>query len=350
MTVDARWIECVPNVSAGRDLSTHEALLRVIEQFGRDAVVRLGDERDPDHHRAVFTLLVRPERLVDFGVAFASEVLSRIDLREHAGVHPRIGALDVFPMIPLAGVTEEETVDLATQLGEALGRECGLPSYLYESAARRRERRRLATIRRIGFERLTRRVAEGDAAVLPDLGPTALHERGGAVAIGVRFLLLAFNVDLESQDVALARSIAQEIRERDDRGLRGVRSLGLRLNQAGCVQVSMNLTDYRETGFDGVIQAVERLAGEAGVSIRRSELIGFTPYDAVIRALRGFEAAGEQLLDPGAWIDPQRVIRAFDERLRLSPSVGSRLLDVTIREALGRPLDLRPLTSGRLGL
>jgi glutamate formiminotransferase len=268
-------LESVPNFSAGRDESTVTALRDVLSSPARLLDVHV----DLDHNRSVFTLVGTGEELVETLLSGIREAVARIDLREHEGVHPRVGAADVVPFVPLRREDEPRAIEAATLLADRLASELELPVFFYGRLSG--EARGLAFFRRGGSAELGRRLERGELA--PDRGPSRLHETAGAVLLGVRKPLIAFNVNLRSRDLALAEEIARRIRERDG-GLPGVRALGLALPRSGLVQVSMNLEDWERTAPH---EAVERIAAEAaarGVDVAGSELVGLMPAGAVIAA------------------------------------------------------------------
>lgn len=261
-------IECVPNFSEGRAPETIAALAAAATAV--PGVVLLGQTSDADHHRSVLTLAGGPEAVMEAAVRLAGIAAARIDLRLHAGVHPRVGAMDVCPFVPVSGVSLEQCAALAQWVGNRIWLEHGVPVYFYEAAALRDECAALEGVRRGVFQ-------EG---LLPDLGGPALHPSAGAAVVGARKFLVAFNVNLETTDLALARRMARTIRESGG-GLPKVKALGLPLASAGVTQVSMNLVDFEVTSIQQAFEAVELLAGEAGVSIRESELIGLAPAAAL---------------------------------------------------------------------
>jgi glutamate formiminotransferase len=279
-------IECVPNFSDGRDPAVGVALRSAV---GSVAGVRLlGWHSDPDHHRSVATFAGEPVAVAQAARAAIERAAELIDLTRHEGVHPRLGATDVCPFVPLAPGDMPACVRTAHGLGERVARELALPVYFYGEAALRPERRALPALRRGGLDGL-REALGRDPSRQPDVGPARLHPRAGAICIGARGLLVAFNVTLESQDLAIARAIARAIREKDG-GLEGVRALGLALERQGCVQVSVNLCAPELTGLEAVFSAVERLARSKGVRVRGSELVGLAPRsvldERVARAVR----------------------------------------------------------------
>lgn len=285
-------VECVPNFSEGRRPEVLEKILAAIR--GVAGVKLIDSTQDKDHNRAVVTFVGQAPQAAEAAfraIATAKEV---IDLTKHQGEHPRIGATDVVPFVPLAGSNMQECVELAHALGRRVGRELEIPVYFYEAAARRPERKNLPDVRNIGFEKLRDAVAT-DPAREPDEGPKkALHPTAGATVIGARIFLIAFNVNLATQDVSVAKSIAKAIREKDG-GLPGIKALGFFLDDLKLSQVSMNVCNFEATGLERVYREIEKLAGERGVQIVESELVGLAPRAAIppgtaerIR-LRGFD-------------------------------------------------------------
>jgi glutamate formiminotransferase len=300
------WIECVPNVSEGRDKSALEALAGAVSA---SPGARLLDwSADADHNRSVYTFIAKPAQAAEAMMSLAHVAVERIDLRRHEGAHPRIGALDVAPFVPLEGVSWDTALETAEAFAQRLWTELGVPSYFYGAAARRPDRERLENVRRGGFERL-RELALADPARHPDVGGPGLHPTAGASAVGVRKILIAFNVNLETPDLAVARRIAIAIRESSG-GYPAVKALGLDLPRAGLTQVSMNLTDYEITSPSTVFERISAEAAAAGVAVRESELIGLIPAAA---------------LEPlGA------------EGLRIANFSPDRILENRIRDALAR--------------
>jgi glutamate formiminotransferase len=269
--------------------------------------VRLLDASpDADHHRTVFTFVGSPDGLVEAAFRSAAVAVARIDMRTHRGVHPRIGAVDVIPFVPLFGVTMSSCVALARRLGARLASDLGLAVYLYGEAAVC-PGRSLAAIRRGEFEGL--RSAIADPARRPDLGPSRVHPSAGAVAVGARNILIAYNVDLESPDVEAARAIARAVRQSSG-GLPGVQAMGVLLPGRGLAQVSMNLLDFRRTSMLDAFQAVASEAAARGIAIASSELIGCAPREALppdpVATLRLRALRAEQVLDAA------RLARALD--------------------------------------
>ncbi len=291
-------LECVPNVSEGRD---PEVLLALRESFSDPA--RLLDVHvDPDHHRSVFTLAGTATQLVDALLAAVAVAVERIDLRRHDGAHPRVGAIDVVPFVPLSPEREPDARDAAFALADRIAEHFDLPSFFYGLLTD--DRREPAFFRRGGTAELERRLEGGEIAT--DRGPSRLHPTAGAVLIGVRGPLIAFNVNLRTTLVEVAREIAAVIRERNG-GLPGVRALGVGLPTAGLCQVSMNLTDWETTPPHIAFECVAAEAGARGVEIAGSELVGLMPIGAAAaaagRALALDDFGVRSLLEPNLEID-----------------------------------------------
>ncbi len=277
-------VECVPNFSEGRDSSIIDSLVRSIEAVPQVAV--LHRTSDADHNRSVITFAGRGEAVLEAAVRVAAEAVARIDLTRHQGAHPRVGAIDVLPFVPLDTTPMEVCVDLAHRAGHRIASEVGLPVYFYEAAALQPSRIRLEQVRRGQFEGLRDEVLVNEERQ-PDLGGPALHPTAGAVIIGARRFLIAFNINLQSDDLALAKDIARQIRESSG-GFPAVKALGLALPTRGLVQVSMNLTDFDRTSLFAVFDAVSRLAAERGVGVVESELIGLLPRRALEQSAAQF--------------------------------------------------------------
>ena len=292
-------VECVPNFSEGRRPEVVEEILGAIRAV--EAVELIDHSMDASHNRAVVTFVGPPAAAAEAAYRAIAKAKDLIDLTRHQGEHPRIGATDVVPFVPLEGSSMAECVALAHALGRRVGTELEIPVYFYEAAAKRPERRNLPDVRNIGFEKLREAVAT-DPARAPDEGPrSALHPTAGATVIGARFFLIAFNVNLATEDVAVAKEIAKRIRERDG-GLPGIKAMGFFLDDQRRAQVSMNVCNYERTGLERVYREIEKLAGERGVAIEESELVGLAPRAALpagtaerIR-LRGFDPA-KQLIE-----------------------------------------------------
>jgi glutamate formiminotransferase len=310
-------IECVPNFSEGRRPEVLAALAGAIQAVSG---VRLLDvSPDVDHNRAVYTFAGEEDAVCEAAFESARVALAQIDLRTHQGVHPRIGAVDVIPLVPLWNATLQTCAALARRLAERLAVQLDLPVYLYASAARD-PARELSTIRRGGFERLRTEIARPERR--PDRGPVRVHPTGGAVAVGAREILIAFNVDLETPDVAAARAIAAAVRESSG-GLPAVQAMGVALPSRGCVQVSMNLRDYRRTPPLAAFQRVAAEAARRGIAVSGGELVGCAPRDALPRD--PLTALRLRTLRPGQILDPEGLARGLTgEEDRDGPRLGGR--------------------------
>jgi glutamate formiminotransferase len=281
-----RAIECVPNFSSGRDERLLEDLAQTVQRYAR---VRLLDRSsDRDHNRSVFTIAGAPEAVVEAVFAAVHVAVSRIDLNLHDGVHPRIGAADVIPFVPLANIAMRECVEIARNFGERVWRELQVPVFFYEKAGTRT------------LEEVRRAANEGAE---PNVG-VGRHPTAGACAVGARDFLIAWNIWLKSEDVALARHIARSVRFSSG-GFPGVKALGLPLASEGIVQVSINSTDFRATPLHVIFDAVKSLGERAGVETLGSELIGMVPKEAVQLSsghdLRWLNFSAERVLDPETW-------------------------------------------------
>ncbi|HKU68781.1 MAG TPA: glutamate formimidoyltransferase [Candidatus Baltobacteraceae bacterium] len=277
-------LECVPNISEGRDSEIVDRCVQAVTACGARVVHRTSD---PVHNRSVLTMAGAYGELREAALALAAVAIERIDLRAHAGVHPRIGALDVLPFVPLRDATMADAVALARETAAAIWERLRVPSFLYGEAAATPLRRNLAAVRQGQFEGLDARFEL--PGWLPDFGDVAKHPSAGAVAVGARAMLVAFNVELATADLRVAKRIARILRERDG-GLRTLKALGLRLGD-DLVQVSLNVTDYRATPLYRIVELIRELAGRAGVAVVRSELIGCLPYAAVEETARYYLGA-----------------------------------------------------------
>ena len=279
-----RVVECVPNFSEGRKAEVVRALVEAVEST--EGAFVLGTHVDPDHNRSVITFVAPPEVIVDAAVRVVGRAAELIDLSAHAGQHPRMGACDVLPFVPVRGLSVEECVSLARDAGRRIWDELNIPVYFYESAATRPERRNLADVRRGGFELLREEIATRPERA-PDVGEARVHPTAGAVIVGVRPLLIAYNVTLNTRDLSIAKQIARRIRERDG-GLLHLKALGFELETRGVVQVSMNLTSYDVTNLHDAFEAVRREAERLGVDVIASEIVGLVPQAALDRAAAHF--------------------------------------------------------------
>jgi glutamate formiminotransferase / 5-formyltetrahydrofolate cyclo-ligase len=275
-----KLIECVPNVSEGRDAAALERMVAAVKDT--PGVELLDWSADPDHNRAVFTYIGEPDAVLAATRALCLTCFEVIDMRTHSGAHPRMGAVDVIPFVPLRNVTTEEAVELARRLGEWIG-EQGVPVYYYQDAATRPERQSLPDVRRGEYEGLAAKLATEAGA--PDAGPAVFNERSGASIVGVRFPLIAFNVNLATNDLSIAKRIAEAVRFSSG-GYRYVRAMGVALEDKGQVQVSTDLLQYDKTPIHRVLETVRSEAARYGVAVTECELIGLAPLDVFTEAIR----------------------------------------------------------------
>jgi len=287
-------VECVPNFSEGRDRRAIEEIVAAAGSVRGVEVLHM--DAGHDAHRTVVTLVGTPEALVEAAFLAIDQAARSIDMRRHKGAHPRIGATDVCPFIPLAGVTMDRCVQLACSLGKRVGRELGIPVYLYGEAAKDPQRASLAAVRKGEYEGLGERIVRD--GFRPDFGPHIVHPVAGATAIGARKLLIAFNVNLDTRDVKAAQAVAKEIREHGRGGLKGCRAMGWLMPRYRCAQVSMNLVDYRATPLQAAFEEVKRLAAKRGVRVKGSELVGMAPLEALIEAGRFYARQGSGRRQP----------------------------------------------------
>ena len=271
-------VECVPNFSEGRNLSV---VRQIVAEISSDRSVRLLDqEMNADHNRCVVTFVGEAQAVVEAALRGVRKATELIDLRRHRGEHPRMGATDVLPFVPIGSTQLERCVELAKQAGERIAGELGIPVYLYEAAATRPSRQNLADVRRGEFEGLAREIGTNPDRA-PDFGPRAIHPSAGAIAVGARMPLLAFNVNLGTRDVEIAKRIAKAIRFQSG-GLRYVKALGFELKERGIVQISMNLVNTWGTPVQRVFALIQDEADRYGVAIVGSEVVGLVCQDALI--------------------------------------------------------------------
>ncbi|OGP73168.1 MAG: glutamate formimidoyltransferase [Deltaproteobacteria bacterium RBG_16_49_23] len=266
-----RLLECVPNISEGRD---PDKIASIAGEIRKHKEVRLLDiSSDRDHHRSVFTFVGEPEEVKEAALSFALKAIDLIDMREHKGEHPRLGAVDVVPFVPIHGVEMEEAVGIAREFGKELGKR-GIPIFFYEEAALRTERRELPAIRKGEYEGLPEKLK--DPEWKPDEGPAEFSPKSGATVAGARFPLVAYNVNLKSKDITLAKEIAKKVRFKDG-GFPHVRAMGVGLKEKGMVQVSMNLTNFRVSNIPKVYEFIREEAIRRGIEIGGSEIVGLVP-------------------------------------------------------------------------
>jgi glutamate formiminotransferase/formiminotetrahydrofolate cyclodeaminase len=274
----AKLVECVPNFSEGRRPEVIKAIVAEIESV--DGVTVIDHEMDGDHNRAVVTFVCAPNLAVEAAFRGIKKAGELIDMSKHEGKHPRMGACDVCPFIPLGDMTEEEAVELAHKLGKRVGEELGVPVYMYESAATSPKRKNLAKVRKGQYEGI-RDSIETDPARKPDYGPSKMNLKAGATGIGVRFFLVAFNVYLDSYDLAVAQKIADAVRSIKG-GFRFVKAMGLEIEERKQVQISMNLVNYTKTPIFRVFETIKREAARYGVNVVSSEIVGMIPNEALV--------------------------------------------------------------------
>ena len=294
-------VECVPNFSEGRRKEVVDAIAKSIASV--PGVRLLDTEMDSSHNRCVITFVGDRNAVAEAAFQGAKSAVARIDMNNHRGEHPRVGALDVLPFVPISGVTMDDCVALARSVGKRIADELRVPVYLYEAAATRPDRKALPDVRRGEFEGLKIAI-ETDPERKPDFGPAKLHPTAGACIVGARPVLIAWNVNLGTKDVTVAKRIAKAIRESDG-GLPAVRAKGFELADRGLVQVSMNMTDYRKTSLVQAFEAIRELATKEHVEIVESEIIGLVPLDAIlVGATQYFKLARfhrEQVLEARLW-------------------------------------------------
>jgi glutamate formiminotransferase len=270
-------VECVPNFSEGRDPEKVRQIAEAISAVEGACV--LDTHIDPDHNRSVITFVAPPEMVGRAAVSAVRRASELIDMRRHQGEHPRLGATDVLPFVPVRGVTMDDCVRIAHEAGAIIARDLSIPVYFYERAALREERVNLEDVRRGALELLREQITTNPERA-PDVGPAQVHESAGAIAVGARPILIAFNVILRTNDIALARQIARAIRASNG-GLPFVKALGFRLHTRGLVQVSMNLVNYEVTGMAAVYEAIRREADHLGIEIDSTEIVGLVPRAAM---------------------------------------------------------------------
>lgn len=280
-----KLVECIPNFSEGRRPEVLEAIAGAIR--ATPGVTLLDMESDQDHNRSVMTFIGEPEAVKSAMLAAAAKAVGLIDMEKHRGEHPRLGAIDVVPFVPISDMTMAEAVDLARRVGKELWDRLRLPVYFYEEAAVRPARKNLPDVRRGEYE--GRKQDIGKPEWMPDVGEPMMHPSAGATIVGARYPLIAFNVNLRTGDLNIAKKIAKTVREKDG-GLPAVRALGFEIKQRGIVQVSMNLVNYHRTGIFSAFEAVRAEAARAGVEVEGSEIVGLVPLEALVQCVDHFLA------------------------------------------------------------
>ncbi len=269
-------IECVPNFSEGRDLKKIE---KIVEPFrGKDGVKLLDYQNDEDHNRAVVTVVGAPEPLKAAIIEAVGVAIDVIDMRQHQGQHPRMGAIDVVPFIPVKNISLQEAVDISRDVALKVADQYNLPVFLYEKSATRAQRQNLATIRKGQFEGMAEKIKQPEWS--PDFGPAEIHPSAGVTAIGARMPLVAYNVNLDTGNLEIADQIAKKVRHISG-GLRYCKGIGIELKDRGIVQVSMNMTDYTKTALYRVFELIKIEARRFGVNVVGSEIIGLVPMEAL---------------------------------------------------------------------
>ncbi|MFH1422130.1 MAG: glutamate formimidoyltransferase [Planctomycetota bacterium] len=271
-----KYIECVPNISEGRRPEIVKEIAAQVDKVKEAYLLDISS--DSDHNRSVITFAGIPEAVSEAAFQLTKRASRLIDLNKHEGKHPRMGATDVVPFIPLSGAQMEDCIKIAVDTGKRIGFELGIPVFLYEYAATRKERKNLADVRHGEFEGLREEIGKNPDKT-PDFGPNKIHPTAGATVIGAREFLIAYNVNLNSPDISIARTIAKKIRTKDG-GLPAVKALGLFLPEKGITQVSMNLVNFKTTSIEKVYQEIEKEAEKHNVEIIESELIGLMPQSA----------------------------------------------------------------------
>lgn len=291
-----KLVECVPNFSEGRRKEVIDAI--TAEARSRNVKV-LDIESDADHNRSVLTFVGTPQAVKEAALAVSAKAIELIDLNKHKGQHPRMGAVDVVPFIPISDVTMEECVQLARDFASEYAAKFKVPVFLYEAAATRPDRVNLPDIRKGEFEGLREEIGK-DPRKTPDYGPNAIHPTAGATAVGARQILIAYNINLATNNLDIAKKIAKQVRGKDG-GLAAVKALGFDLKDRGIVQVSMNMVDYKASQLFKVFELVRTLAEHSGVQVLGSEIVGLVPMDALVDAaefylqLQGFSR--DQILE-----------------------------------------------------
>jgi len=288
-------IECVPNFSEGKDQKKIKAVADSAREIKGAKVLDV--EWDKSHNRSLVTVVGSPDGVLKASFEMIKTATKLIDMNKHKGEHPRIGATDVVPFVPVSGVTLNECVELSNKLAKMVADELNIPVYMYEASAKRDDRINLADIRRGEYEGLKKEI-EVNPDRKPDYGSNKMHPTAGAVVIGARKYLVAYNINLDTKDIEIAKKIAKEIREKDG-GLPGVKALGFEVD--GFAQVSMNLVDFEKTNFDAAFDAVKKLAEEMGIKIKNTEIYGMIPLEALVNAVkttfRAKEFSSDQVLE-----------------------------------------------------
>jgi len=270
-------LECVPNFSEGRD---KEKLERIVDEVRKQEGIKLLDySMDKDHNRSVVTFVGEPDQVIETAFNACKKAAELIDLRTHKGEHPRMGATDVIPLIPIKNISMQECVEYSKKLAKRIGEELNIPVILYEKSASRPEREDLAVIRKGEFEGMFEKLKQEEFK--PDFGPDKPHESAGVTAVGARMPLIAFNVNLNTNNLDIAKKIAKAVRGKSG-GFKYCKALGFELKERNIVQVSMNMVDYTKTPLYRVFQLIENEANRYGVNVIGSEIVGLVPMNALV--------------------------------------------------------------------
>ena len=319
----AGLVECIPNFSEGRN---PEVIDKIVAEITKISGVKLTDRQmNADHNRAVITFVGEPEACKQAAFNACKKAKELIDLRNHSGEHPRMGATDVIPFVPISDISMKECVELAHSLAQEIAEKLNIPTYLYEDAATRPERRNLAVIRKGEFEGL-RESVKTDPLRAPDFGPSELHESAGATVVGVREYLIAYNVDLNTNNLDIAKKIARALRGKHG-GFTYAKALGFEISERNIVQVSINMTNYKMTPLFRAFEFVKREAARYGVSVIGSEIVGVTPLQALIDTADWYlqleDFSLDQILERKIWGEEEMLPKKFiNELASKSPAPG----------------------------
>jgi len=275
--VMVKIVECVPNFSEGKNKKIIDAIFTVIKKH-KD-IELLDFTPNADHNRTDVTIVGSPEKVKAAALDIALKCVELIDMNKHTGEHPRMGAIDVVPFIPVSEVTMEECIKLAHEFAQEFSKKTGVPCFLYEEAAKRDDRKNLADVRRGEYEGLKKEIGKNPDKV-PDYGPNKMHPTAGATAVGARFFLIAFNVNLGTKNVEIAKNIAKAVRQSSG-GYRYVKAMGFEIKERNSVQVSMNFVDYQKTPLFRVFETIKNEAERYGVPVLESEIVGLVPMEAL---------------------------------------------------------------------
>lgn len=270
-----KLVECVPNFSEGKNLKIINAIFNSSKKVKKVKVFEL--EKDPSHNRMLFTIVGEPQAVLASVYKAIKTAVKLIDMNKHHGEHPRVGATDVVPFVPVSGVSMSECVALSNKLAKKVAGELKIPVFMYEESAKRPENKNLADVRKGEFEKFKKSMPK------PDYGPGKIHPTAGAIVIGARKYLIAYNVNLDTSDIETGKKVASSIREKNG-GLKAVKAMGFEVG--GKAQVSMNLVDYKKTNFDTAYREIEKQAKKHGVKIISSEIYGMIPLDAIIDCVK----------------------------------------------------------------